>query len=111
MPAYDPNNYGSHTLSMTTGTSLSGSFIAAGARWGSYQTPGTLTGASHTIQVSNDGVTWMTCSTVAPEANPYAAVSNALYVFPQRMFHSNYARILGNTDEGGTRNFIVMLKS
>ncbi len=99
------------TVVIPNAGTTSGAFRVGEYNKGSIQVPAAITGASYTIHVSNDGVTYAAVRAVAGTA--IAAVNWAadnMLPIPAEVFSFKWAKIVSAGAEGAARSFSVMLK-
>jgi hypothetical protein len=99
------------TVTIANGAATSGAFRVGEYNKGSIQVPAAITGASYTLTVSNDGVTYSGLRVAAGTA--VAAVSWAadnMLPLPAEVFSFKWAKIVSASNEAAARSFSVLLK-
>jgi len=102
---------GVQQVTIASGSTTSGAFTVGEFNKGSIQVPAAITGASYTLTVSNDGVTYAALRGATGSA--IAAVNwaaNNMLPLPAEVFSFKYAKIVSASNEGAARTFSVCLK-
>lgn len=99
------------TVTIANGAATSNAFHVGEFNGGSIQVPGAITGASYTLTVSNDGVTYSGLRVAAGTA--VAAVNWAadnMLPLPDSLFSFKWAKIVSASNEAAARSLTVFLK-
>lgn len=96
------------TVKILNGNSASEWFRIGDSERGAYQCPGTLTGTTITVEISNDaGGTGVAAGASTGENNPQTIAANGTYPIPRLAFNALYARLKSNATESGERVFTI----
>lgn len=105
------SQFGAQDVVIANGATTSGQFRVAEYNRGSIQVPAAITGASYTLEVSNDGSTWDALKVAAGTAvSSVNWAADDILPLPSSVFDCLYARIVSAGAEGAARTFKVFLK-
>jgi hypothetical protein len=106
MPAQPDRN-----ITIAAGATASGAFGTGQAKHGSFQLPGTMTGTTITVNVSNDGTNWTACPLEGTEINPITSTgANKSHSFPIKTFNFRYLQLVSGSTESAERTIAVFLR-
>ena len=94
------------SITIANGVTASSTFQTGQATRGSFQLPSafTLTAATITVNVSNDGTTWTACPVEGNEANPITGVVvGGTYSLPVKSFSFRYLQLVAGTAQAAAR--------
>ena len=94
------------SVAIANGATAASAYETKGATRGSFQLPAafTLTAATITVNVSNDGSTWTACPVEGNEANPITGVVvGGTYSLPVKAFSFRYLQLVAGTAQTAAR--------
>ena len=97
-------------ITIASGETESPTFHLGEYMFGSYQLPSAFTGATVTINFSNDGSNWTAVPTLTHESNPETVSADGTYLLPSLAAGALAVQIVSASAEGAARTIKIYLK-